>query len=76
MAKPLTFGEKLALLIAETGLSVNGFCRQHELSQSSLQSYIAGTTRPTWDMVQKISTALNVSTEVFRDNARGNNDGN
>ncbi len=64
---PATFAETLGKLIGNTGLSVNAFCKQHELLQSSVQSYIAGKSRPTWDMVQQLAKALGVPTDVFRD---------
>lgn len=65
MSKP--FPVKLQKLIDATGLSVSAWCKQHELSQQTIQGYIAGTRRPTWDMVQQIAKALGVSTDTFRD---------
>jgi antitoxin component HigA of HigAB toxin-antitoxin module len=64
---PATLPEKIASLIDATGLSVNAFCEKHKLSQSSIQSYVAGKSRPTWDKVQELAKALGVSTDVFRD---------
>ena len=64
---PKTLPEKIQSLIAATGLTVNAFCDKHKLSQSSIQSYVAGTARPTWDKVQELAKALGVSTDVFRD---------
>lgn len=61
------FHLKLLELITATGLTVNAFCEKHKLSQSSVQSYVAGTARPTWDKVQELAKALGVSTDVFRD---------
>jgi len=64
---PPSFPETLAKLIADTGLSVSAFCKQHDLLQSSVQSYVSGKSRPTWDMVQRLAKALGVPTDVFRD---------
>jgi hypothetical protein len=61
------FASRLTALIDATGLSVNAFCEKHNLSQSSVQSYVAGKSRPTWDKVQELAKALGVSTDVFRD---------
>lgn len=66
-ALPATFSAKLSAIIEATGLSVNAFCKQHGLNQSSVQSYTSGKSRPTWDMVQRLAKALGVSTDVFRD---------
>jgi transcriptional regulator with XRE-family HTH domain len=67
VAKPKSFSAILADLIGATGLSVNAFCQKHKISQSSIQSYVAGKSRPTWDKVQELAKALGVSTDVFRD---------
>ena len=64
---PKTFPETLAKLIAGAGQSVTAFCKAHDLLQSSVQSYVSGKSRPTWDMVQRLAQALGVSTDVFRD---------
>lgn len=65
--KPPPFPETLASLIEATGQSVTAFCKAHDLSQQTVQGYVAGTRRPTWDMVQRLAGALGVSTDVFRD---------
>lgn len=62
-----SFHAILTDLINATGLTVNAFCEKHSLSQSSIQSYVAGKSRPTWDKVQQLAKALGVSTDVFRD---------
>lgn len=61
------FASRLSAMIAATGLSVSAWCKAHALSQQTVQGYISGTRRPTWDMVQQIAKALGVPTDTFRD---------
>jgi DNA-binding XRE family transcriptional regulator len=66
-ALPAAFSDRLSALIESAGLSVSAFAKAHGFPQQTIQNYVAGTRRPTWDMVQQLAKALGVTTDTFRD---------
>lgn len=66
-SKPKTFPETLKALIEKSGLSVTAWAKANGFPQQTIEGYTAGRRKPTWDMVQRLATALSVSTDVFRD---------
>ena len=65
---PLPFPDRLAKLIADAGhASATAFADAAGIPQQTLQGYMTGKRRPTWDNVQRIAAALQVPTDVFRD---------
>ena len=62
------FPARLAKLIADAGhASATAFADAAGIPQQTLQGYLTGKRRPTWDNVQRIAAALQVPTDVFRD---------
>jgi DNA-binding XRE family transcriptional regulator len=49
------------------GLSVDALADKAGLSRAAVYHLEQGTREPTWDTVQRIAEALNVSTEEFRE---------
>ena len=60
------FPERLTALRESAGLSIPDLARRADISDDSIRLYEAGTRSPSWQIVQKIATALGVSTDTFR----------
>jgi len=63
---PEDFPNRLATLRDSAGLSIPELARRADISDDSIRLYEAGTRAPSWEMIQKIATALGVSTDTFR----------
>jgi transcriptional regulator with XRE-family HTH domain len=50
----MDFGEKLALLLKEKGLSQAKFAREMEVNSVSVNQYIKGTRTPPVEFIQKV----------------------
>lgn len=67
MPKPKPFSARLRELREQADLSVAALAEKAGVTRESVRLYEAGARRPTWQAVQQLATALNVSTELFRD---------
>ena len=56
----------LTALRAAAGLSIPDLARKADISDDAIRLYEAGTRSPSWQIVQKLATALGVSTDTFR----------
>lgn len=63
----MTFPSTLRDLIEKSGLSVTAWAKQNGFPQQTIEGYTSGRRKPTWDMVQRLSKALGVPTDTFRD---------
>jgi transcriptional regulator with XRE-family HTH domain len=66
MSKPKSFAGILARLRKDAGLTLQALAEKSGLSKQVIHNYENGR-RPTWDAVQALATALNLSTDHFRD---------
>lgn len=61
-----TFATRLAVLRAESGLSVQELAMQAGLHRQLVHKLERGEHEPTWATVLKLADAMGVSTEQFR----------
>lgn len=68
----MEFGEKVATLRRERGLSQVALAERVSVHPSQLHRYEAGTAQPTLDVIRRLSVALSVSSDalLFSDDAR------
>ena len=62
-----TFGRKLAELREAAGLSQYALARRSGLTKQAMSRLEKDERSPTWETVQLLALALDVSTEAFRD---------
>lgn len=60
------FSVRLHALRVQAGLTVADLARATGLSRTALYNLENGDSRPSWDVVQRIADALNVTTDDFR----------
>jgi DNA-binding XRE family transcriptional regulator len=65
--KPQPFAVTLARLRESAGLTLQDLGDAAGLSRQRVHQLETGAVKPTWAVVQALATALDVSTEVFRD---------
>jgi DNA-binding XRE family transcriptional regulator len=61
------FSSTLARLRESAGLTLQDLGDSAGLSRQRVHQFETGAVKPTWAVVQALATALDVSTEVFRD---------
>jgi transcriptional regulator with XRE-family HTH domain len=61
----MAFGDILKSLREKAGLSQSELSRMTGVSQRSISGYEAGSNSPSWENVQKLAAALNVSVAAF-----------
>jgi transcriptional regulator with XRE-family HTH domain len=61
------FGEKLKQVRKEKGLTQKELSEQSEIPLPTIRSYEQGQSKPSWESVVALATALGVSTEAFRE---------
>ncbi len=62
-----TFAEKLSGILEERGISQHLLGKRAALTQASISMLRSGTREPSWDTVQRIALALDVSCEDLKD---------
>lgn len=63
---PATFPERLKALREKASLSIPDLARASGLSDDAIRKWESGERQPTWDAVQRLATALGVTTDAFR----------
>ena len=62
----MPFPARLTALRESAGLSIPGLAAKAGISDDAIRCYESGKRAPSWEMVQKLATALGVSTDSFR----------
>ena len=65
-AKPVSFATRLTAVRTDAGFSIPELARASGVSDDAIRLYEAGTRGPSWEIVQKLATALGVTTDTFR----------
>lgn len=64
----MAFGEKLSELLEERKISQKEFAKTLNIAPTTLNGYIKNKRQPDFELVKKISSVLNVSTDFLLDN--------
>jgi transcriptional regulator with XRE-family HTH domain len=64
---PEPFAAALKRLRLAAGMTMQDLADASGVSKQVVHNCEAGKSRPTWDVVQSLASALGVSTDVFRD---------
>lgn len=64
----MAFGEKLSELLEERRISQKEFAKTLNIAPTTLNGYIKNKRQPDFELVKKIASVLNVSTDFLLDN--------